>query len=87
MDKRRLDGWVKFLQFAGARERAGRGLSPLPRETGFAPQMSPRAKRAALPRFSKHPPARKKTRVAATACLIALALSGLILIVLWEIFS
>jgi hypothetical protein len=46
----------------------------------------PAHKCAALPRFSRHPPARKKTRMA-TACLIALAVSGLILIVLWEIFS
>ena len=36
--------------------------------------------------FFKTSPARKKTRMA-TACLIALAVSGLILIVLWEIFS
>jgi hypothetical protein len=46
----------------------------------------PAHKCAALPRFSNHSD-RKKTRMATTACLIALAASGLILIVLWEVFS
>jgi len=32
-------------------------------------------------------PQRRRTRMAAAACLIALAISGLVLIVLWEIFA
>jgi hypothetical protein len=68
------------------RANAPAAASHLPRETGFAPQMSPRTKCAALPRF-QNIPCKKENRMAATACLIALALSGLILIVLWEIFS
>jgi hypothetical protein len=48
--------------------------------------MSPRKTRGSAALF-KTSPSRKKTRMAATACLIALAVSGLVLIVLWEIFS
>ena len=63
----------------------GRGSHPPERDRVRALN-EPAHKCAALPRFSNHPD-RKKTRMAATACLIALAASGLILIVLWEVFS
>ena len=88
MDKRRLEGCVKSLLFAGARERGRPRPLTLPREIGFAPEMSPRAKRAQLCRaFIKQniPTGRKKIGMAPTAAyLIALALTLLILVVLWE---
>jgi hypothetical protein len=66
---------------------AGRGLSAPPaREIGFAPETS-RAAIAQLCRvFQKAPPTgRRKTGMAPTAAyLIALALTLLILLVIWE---
>jgi hypothetical protein len=61
----------------------------LPREIGFAPELSRRETRGSAAFFTRQITltGRKKTGMAATACLIALALGGLILIVLWEIFS
>jgi hypothetical protein len=76
-------------QFAGARERSRPRPLALPRETGFAPEVSSRETRSSAAFFIRKiiPPARRKDRMAAAAFLIALAASGLILIVLWEVFS
>jgi hypothetical protein len=74
------------LLFAGARERDRPRPLTLPREIGFAPEMSPRAKRALLCRVFKNiPTGRKSIGMVPTAVyLIALALTLLILVVLWE---
>ena len=77
-------------QFAGARERAGRGPSESPLwGDKFAPQMSQRTKRASSCRvlLRQSTPEKRTAMAASAAYLIALALTLLILVVLWENFS
>jgi len=79
-------------QFAGARERSRPRPLTLPREIRVrAPNEPARVRRAALPRFSIKQiisTERKKVGMAPTAgYLIALALTLLILVVLWERMS
>jgi hypothetical protein len=50
--------------------------------------MSPREQnRASSAAVFSHPSPEENNRMAVTACLIALALGGLILIMLWEMFT
>jgi hypothetical protein len=72
-------------QFAGARERnRPRPLTSLERQ-GSCPKRAARESRAALPRFSSKQIVKRKSGMAPTAAyLIALALTLLILVILWE---
>ncbi|MGA7715496.1 MAG: hypothetical protein WCB33_06130, partial [Bradyrhizobium sp.] len=75
-------------QFAGARERNRPRPLVLPREIRVRARNEPAQSAQFCRDFSQSKPSRlKEDRMAATACLITLALGGLILIVLWEIFS
>jgi hypothetical protein len=72
-------------QFAGARERNRPRPLILPERLGSRPKRATRYVRAALPRFSSTQIVKKETGMAPTAAyLIALALTLLILVILWE---